>query len=113
MHRTDAEQIAHAERELKACVPWLDWQGSEYSVLDINRAEPAAGGGQRPDEAYAVNYNNIIQCFPTKLTLAPDLGDKVLDIIDVPNQTIANLPMPVSDHPKAVVGVPAWQHGLN
>ena len=76
--RTDDEQIDFALRELKTCVPWLDWQGAEATTLDVDRAEPFQVGGLKPDEAYVARVGNFIQCFPTKLTLTPDLGDRVI-----------------------------------
>ncbi|NKC00257.1 MAG: FAD-dependent oxidoreductase [Pseudomonadales bacterium] len=90
--RSDAEQIAFARRELAHCVPWLDWTGADYSTLDVDRAEPYQGGGVRPDEAYVTKIGNFIQCFPTKLTLAPDLGDRVLSELPPASTNLPSLP---------------------
>ncbi len=104
VHLSDAEQIAKAARELQTCVPWLDWQGAEYEVLRVNRAEPRQAAGRRPDEAYAAREGNFIQCFPTKLTLAPDLGDRVLKLLPPPRHPGRFH----SNHPRAAVGSPPW-----
>ena len=34
--------------------------------------------GLKPDEAYVGRAGNFLQCYPTKLTPIPDLGDQVL-----------------------------------
>jgi hypothetical protein len=44
----------------------------------VDRAEPRTDGGNRPDHAFLHQHAGILTCWPTKLTLAPDLGDRVL-----------------------------------
>ena len=107
--RTDAAQVAFAEAELAACVPWLDWEGAEYEVLDVDRAEPRTDGGRRPDEAFAAVSGDFIQCFPTKLSLAPDLADKVLHFMaDAPRSASIGTLTAASNHPRARVGTSPW-----
>ncbi len=100
----DNEQIEHARSELTACVPWLSWQDAEFDVLTIDRAEPKQASGHRPDEAYVAREGSFIQCFPTKLTLTPDLGDKLLDVLDPPRGG----PPPSSTHTRAEIGREPW-----
>lgn len=76
--RSTADQIEHARAELRRCVPWIDWTAASFETLRIDRAEPAQSGGRRPDEAFVSAVDQCITCWPTKLSLAPDLGDKVL-----------------------------------
>jgi len=102
--RSDAEQIDIASRELQTCVPWLDWQGAEYEVLTINRAEPRQTSGLKPDQAYVHRVGDFVQCFPTKLTLAPDMGDRLLKVMDPP---LAHDPLD-SRHPRAHIGSAPW-----
>lgn len=102
--RDDPAQIETARAELQTCVPWLDWQGAEYSVLTINRAEPKQTSGLKPDQAYVHRVGDFIQCFPTKLTLAPDMGDRLLAVMDPPA---------ISDElrtkqPRAHIGTAPW-----
>ncbi len=82
--RTDVQQIAFARRELAECLPWLDFSQAHFETLYIDRAEPRQIGSFRPDEAYAERSGRFIQCWPTKLTLAPDAADKVLDHLPPP-----------------------------
>jgi glycine/D-amino acid oxidase-like deaminating enzyme len=102
--RTDPEQITAAIAELQTCVPWLDWQGAEYDILTVDRAEPKQNSGRKPDEAYVERAGDFIQCFPTKLTLAPDMGDRLLQLLDPPGAPAAF----ASTHPPARLGVAPW-----
>ncbi len=104
VHRSDAEQITFAQAELQACLPWLDWREAEYSVLTVNRAEPKQTSGLKPDAAYVARVGDFIQCFPTKLTLAPDMGDRLLQVLS-PAQH--NKPIS-SHHPTARLAAPPW-----
>lgn len=76
--------IAHARRELAACVPWIPWDAAGFSTLRVDRAEPEQSGGRRPDEAFAAAAGGCIVAWPTKLSLVPDLGDKVLALLEAP-----------------------------
>ena len=82
----------------------MDWQGAEFDVLTIDRAEPKQSSGLKPDEAYVRRVGDFIQCFPTKLTLAPDMGDRLLQAMEPPT---AN-PQFNTQHPRATIGVPPW-----
>jgi len=102
--RSDDEPIARAQHELQTCVPWLDWHDAAYELLTINRAEPRQHSGLKPDQAYVRRLGDFIQCFPTKLTLAPDMGDRLLAALDAPQSTDTLH----SQHPLAVVGHAPW-----
>jgi len=96
--------IDHARRELAACVPWIAWDDAEFSTLRVDRAEPAQAGGRRPDEAFAAAAAPCIVAWPTKLSLVPDLGDKVLELLDGP----AGGPAPALELPPAGIGQAPW-----
>jgi glycerol-3-phosphate dehydrogenase len=76
--RDTAEQIDCARAELTACVPWIDTRRARFETLSIDRAEPRNADGTRPDEAFVAAVGNVLVCWPTKLALAPDLGDRLL-----------------------------------
>lgn len=100
----DSDLLKHARSELAACLPWMDWRDAELSTMRVDRAEPAQSGGRRPDEAYAAARGSCIVAWPTKLSLAPDLGDKVLAMLPPPAH-----PEPVAlNLPPAEVGEPPW-----
>jgi glycine/D-amino acid oxidase-like deaminating enzyme len=99
--------IDRARRELEACVPWLSWDDARFETLRIDRAEPEQTRGGRPDEAFAAAVGSCVVCWPTKLSLVPDLGDKVLGLLDPPSA-----PHPGSPDlglPTARVGRSPWE----
>jgi len=102
--RTDQEQLAFAKQELEFCLPWLDWQAAQFEILSVNRAEAYQSSSIKPDEAFVQRSGDFIQCFPTKLSLAPNLGDKTLQLLGPPTYTT---PLR-SNHTKAQVGKPQW-----
>ena len=104
--RSAAEQCRQARRELETCLPWLDWRTAQFASFRIGRAEPRQPGNRRPDQAFAQAQGNCIVCWPTKLTLAPDLGDKVLALMPKPQHPSP----PPFDLPTATIGVPPWDN---
>lgn len=97
--------VRHARRELEVCLPWVDWRAAELSTLRIERAEPVQPDGRRPDQAFAADAGPCIVAWPTKLSLVPDLGDRVLALLPPPRGATA----PALDLPPAEVGRPPWQ----
>ena len=104
--RTRDAQIEVTQRELALTLPWIDWHKAEIETLRIDRAEPRQHLGTKPDEACVVSCGNAMLCWPTKLSLVPDLGDQVLNAINpaepAANQNPASLngpPPPVADPP--------------
>jgi hypothetical protein len=104
---TPAAQIDHARKELDICLPWIDWRRADISTLRIDRAEPVQTQGLRPDQAFAERRGAIVVAWPTKLSLAPDLGDRVLKLFPPPEHA----PPPALNLPAARPGTPPWQRG--
>ena len=102
--RSAEAQRQQARLELETCFPWMDWSLATFDTWRIDRAEPRQRAGFRPDHAFAEASGPCIVCWPTKLTLAPDLGDRVLSLLPPP------------EHPSpgrlnlqaAAVGRPPW-----
>jgi len=86
--RNTEAQIAVTRQELASTLPWIDWSSASISTLRIDRAEPRQNFGTKPDEACAVRCGNATLCWPTKLSLVPDLGDQVLNSIEPPRAEI-------------------------
>lgn len=72
-------QISKGKALIKELLPWLNLGETTWSSFTIQRAEPKQQNMLRPDTAYLNKKNNIITCWPTKLALAPNLGDAVLN----------------------------------
>jgi len=87
----DAEQlIAQAQQELSELLPWVDLSYAEWATLPLTRAEPLQPHFKRPDNAFvaaAETCNNLLVAWPTKLTLAPNLANQVLALLDAAKLT--------------------------
>ena len=106
VNRTAEEQISKAKKELQSIMPWLNFSVMQWATLNIDRAEPKQKEGQRPATSFFFEENNIITTWPTKLALAPNLANDVLeqfekqnitksDAVEMPkfsNASIADLP---------------------
>ena len=82
VHRAPDALIAHAQQELRRLFPWYDWSDAEWGTVRVDRAEPQQPGLIRPDDAWLSACEGLPTCWvawPTKLTLAPRLGQKLLD----------------------------------
>ncbi len=100
-------QIEAARTLLAQCLPWLDWQQAQFDSLRIDRAEPRQAQGQRPDQAFAQRAGNVLACWPTKLSLAPDLADQVLALLADFKPSSTTPTMPANIQP-AQVGQLPW-----
>lgn len=76
-----AQQQQRAALWLQQLFPGIDFSDTQWSSFFIDRAEPATTDGRRPDSAYVHDQGPLITCWPTKLTLCPDLGDQVIDCL--------------------------------
>lgn len=85
VERTRDAQIDFARSELAELTPWVDLSRAHFSTLRIDRAEPLQPRGGRPDEAFVHERGGVITAWPTKLSLAPHLGDRVLALLGSPD----------------------------
>lgn len=108
VERSNEEQLAAGRTELKKLFPWLDFSDAQFATLDVTRAEPKQQSLVKPDNAYARRDQNLIIAWPTKLTLAPDLGDRVMALIDESGvKPGAPFTVPAGLE-QAPMGVPYW-----
>ena len=101
--RSAEDQRQRARLELETCFPWMDWSLATFETWRIDRAEPCQPAGLRPDHAFAEASGPCIVCWPTKFTLAPDLGDRVLSLLPPPEYLS---PGPLNLQPAAVGRTP-------
>lgn len=101
--------IDAGKKELAQLFPWIDFSAAQFAGVRIDRAEPAQNALAKPDSAFAQRDKNIVVSWPTKLTLAPDLGDRVIALLkDLPP---SHQPLAIDPSvPRARIGAPAWQH---
>mgnify|MGYP003664235911 CR=1 FL=1 len=75
------EQCRRAETELVSLFPWIDFAAARWHSFYIDRAEPEAPDMSRPDNAFVAENGKFLTCWPTKLTLCPNLGDTALRLV--------------------------------
>ncbi|AYC34544.1 FAD-dependent oxidoreductase [Pseudomonas cavernae] len=109
--RDEAAQIAAAQKELGALLPWIDLGQARWATLRVDRAEPAQSGLVRPDNAFVAEQGRLLVGWPTKLALAPDFADRVLASLDRAGiQPTA--PSALPPLPRPPVARPAWEELL-
>ncbi|MBD9576463.1 FAD-dependent oxidoreductase [Pseudomonas sp. PDM23] len=109
--RNEAEQIAEAQRELHKLVPWIDLSGARWATLRVDRAEPSQNNLLRPDSAFLAEDGTLLVGWPTKLALAPNFADRVLESLEksgIRPQASAALP----DLPRPAMARPVWEELL-
>lgn len=79
--RTQQEQIAATQAELKELFPWLDFSTAQFATFLVDRAEALQADGKRPDSCYSKEVANLIVAWPTKLAFAPKLADEIIEKI--------------------------------
>jgi hypothetical protein len=75
---TEEDAIAFAKKELKAIFYHLDLTQKQWSTWFCVRGEARSKDGRLPNGPVIQEYGNTLAIWPTKLTLAPILGDLVL-----------------------------------
>lgn len=76
--RSEAAQIAAAQKEVQQLLPWIDLSDARWATLRVDRAEPAQSGLVRPDNAFLADQGRLLVGWPTKLALSPDFADRVI-----------------------------------
>ena len=108
-----------AKEEMAALIPWIDLNNSDWATLAVERAEPLQPGLVRPDNAFMAKVegtNNLLAGWPTKLTLAPNLANQAIELLEqdgiIPGNASINLvpyldPIPVAQTPWDLAFPPA------
>ncbi|PBJ24464.1 tRNA 5-methylaminomethyl-2-thiouridine biosynthesis bifunctional protein MnmC [Pseudomonas ogarae] len=109
--REPAAQIAAAQKELGQLLPWVDMSTAQWATLRVDRAEPLQSGLTRPDNAFLAEQDRLLVGWPTKLALAPDFADRVVNALQRDGIQPSH-PAPLPDLPKPPMGVPAWEQLL-
>ena len=109
--RSEAAQIAAAQKEVQQLLPWIDLSDARWATLRVDRAEPAQSGLVRPDNAFLADQGRLLVGWPTKLALSPDFADRVIAALErdgiVPGSH-ASLP----ELPRPLQAQPVWEELL-
>ncbi|MEY4640990.1 MAG: hypothetical protein RLZZ227_984 [Pseudomonadota bacterium] len=108
-HLDQQEQIVRSKQKLQELFPWCDLADAQWDSFYINRAEAAQPGGKRPDHATVLQGGNVLFCWPTKLTLAPNLATQVLALLQQLNVQPGAGDDASLDLPFPAVAAPHWE----
>jgi hypothetical protein len=75
---TDDEAIRFAKKEMNAIFDHIDWSEKQWATWYCVRGEAFSQNGRLPSGPVVQEYGNVLAVWPTKLTLTPLLGDRVL-----------------------------------
>ena len=105
-----AEQVALAQKELQATMPWIDFSQVSWHSFKIERAEHRVKHGRRPDNCYLHSDTEIITTWPTKLAFAPRLAREITDQLHAEGVT-PTAPQPEILHrlPNPPLARPPWE----
>lgn len=106
--RDEGAQVAAAQKEMAALLPWVDQSQTRWATLRVDRAEPAQSGLVRPDNAFLAEQQNLLVGWPTKLALAPDFADRVLAALQRDGVTPAHHAS-LPELPRPALGQPVWE----
>ena len=103
--KSSEEQIQVAQKELFELLPWIDLTNKRWTSFNIDRAEPSQNSNTRPDFPFVEMFENVMVCWPTKLTLTPMLANLAVEKVNIsPNFNEA----PRYDIPHATIGEAPW-----
>ncbi len=107
--------IDQAKAELNTLLPWVNLEKAQWATLAIDRAEPKQLNFGRPDQAHASwaeGCKNVIAAWPTKLTLAPNLGNTVVELLDQESIKPSHQETPNLSLPAPPIAASPWQVAL-
>jgi len=102
------EQLTEEAKSLLSDIlPWFEQPELEWATHAVNRAEPKQSALSRPDTAFVESIDNVHIAWPTKLALAPDLADKIIENLNK-QKLIAGTHASGDVFPQAKVGQALW-----
>lgn len=105
-------QLADEARALlQDILPWFELPELEWATHNINRAEPKQSNLTRPDTAFVDSRHNVHIAWPTKLALAPDLSDRVIDSLQAAKLQ-AGQHIDTEILPPATIAKPLWDRAF-
>jgi glycerol-3-phosphate dehydrogenase len=103
--KSSEEQIQAAQKELSDLLPWVDLTKMKWSSFNIDRAEPSQNSNTRPDFPFVEMFENVMVCWPTKLTLTPMLANLAAEKVSFSPKFIK---VPSYNLPHATIGKAPW-----
>ncbi|MBW7911262.1 MAG: FAD-dependent oxidoreductase [Alphaproteobacteria bacterium] len=73
------ETLQFARKELESVFPHIDWSDKQWATWAGDRAEPYDEEGHLPPGPFVQQRGRVMVAWPTKLTFAPALADRMMD----------------------------------
>lgn len=110
---SSAELIAHTQAELRAVMPSLNLDRTEWATYRVDRAEGATATGGRPESFRLLHEGRVLTAWPTKLVLAPQLAQAIVGKVSSgAGERTASLNQ-LSDWPRPSAASPPWEREQN
>ncbi len=97
---SEDETLAFARKEMQEIFPRVDWNARDWATVAVDRAEAYEAAGNLPPGPQVQQRGRVMIAWPTKLTFAPLLADKVCErltfnnIVATPQTAVPPLPVP-------------------
>ncbi|WP_370156271.1 FAD-dependent oxidoreductase [Ferrovibrio sp.] len=104
----EAALVAAARAEFAQLLPQLDLSGCRFAGLRVDRAEGATADGRKPDGPVLQRQGRVLLAWPTKLALAPQLADLVLQALPPPSRAPFD-PAVLAAWPEPPVAAAPWE----
>lgn len=108
-HMDDAAALQFARSELESVFPHIDWSNKQWATWAGDRAEPYDDSGNLPPGPFVQQRGRVLIAWPTKLTFAPALADRIADRLRDKKVEPEFKTEPPSDLPPADVGRYPWE----
>jgi glycine/D-amino acid oxidase-like deaminating enzyme len=102
----EAAALRFARTEMEKIFPEIDWDDKAWATWLGDRAEPLDSRGELPSGPFVHQHGRVLIAWPTKLTFAPALSDRVFERLDgvKPVAKAAPPPLPIAD-----IGCYPWE----
>jgi L-2-hydroxyglutarate oxidase LhgO len=108
VERSETAQIDFAKMEMKRLLPNINWSNANWATYRVDRAEPLQSVAALPTDVCVDVCKNVIQVFPVKFALMPDVAQKVLAVFkQLKINAMRDFKLPKLDKPNLVK--PIWE----
>ncbi|MEN9612629.1 MAG: hypothetical protein RLZZ628_3443 [Bacteroidota bacterium] len=108
VERSEMAQIDFAKTEMKRLLPNINWSDAHWATYCVDRAEPLQASVALPTDGCVDVCKNVMQVFPVKFALMPDVANKVLNVFkQLKINAIGDFKMPKLDKP--TLRKPVWE----
>lgn len=102
------EALVFAKKEMSDVFPHIAWHEKEWGSFAVDRAEPLHDKAHLPSGPEIHQRGKVLIAWPTKMTLAPALSDRIFDWLSARGIVPQSKTLP-PDFPAAEMGDYPWE----